>query len=198
VLQSGASGSDAPPELMALPPGTAPGASEEALARKRRHGGVEGLASNKHIRSGGTVTVYNGYSAATATPASKAQQTGEAVQQAAPAQASVVAAAAALPRQLPEGWEMKRSRTTGRVYYVNEKLGTSQFDPPAGSTVKAEPAKKKISKASSRAKDGPDAQVTDQNGVKGLVRATDAKTGRWQKWQKCNRILNAPEPENEL
>lgn len=50
----------------------------------------------------------------------------------------------ALPRQLPEGWEVKQSRSTGKVYYVNEKLGKTQWEPPAGSSAKA------VSSSSSR------------------------------------------------
>mmetsp|Transcript_52740 Transcript_52740/g.163640 ORF Transcript_52740/g.163640 Transcript_52740/m.163640 type:complete len:130 (-) Transcript_52740:51-440(-) len=101
----------------------------------------------------------------------------------------------ALQRQLPEGWEMKRSRTTGRMYFVNEKLGKSQFDPPAGSTVRAEVRKKQH--VSKRAKDIVDAQLSDKNGVMGLVRATEKRTGRWAKWQQCSQLLNAPEPGEE-
>lgn len=40
--------------------------------------------------------------------------------------------AQALPNQLPDGWEMKHSRSSGKVYYVNEKLNKTQWDPPAG------------------------------------------------------------------
>jgi len=30
------------------------------------------------------------------------------------------------------GWEMRTSRSTGQVYYVNKQLGLSQFEPPPG------------------------------------------------------------------
>merc|ERR1712113_708651 len=91
-----------------------------------------------------------------------------------------------LSRQLPEGWEIRKSRSTGKVYYVNEKLGKSQFDPPAGSSVKATPKDKK-QKATIRAKDpAADAQLASMNGVMGSVRAKDKNVARWQKWQKCS------------
>merc|ERR1712190_525629 len=34
------------------------------------------------------------------------------------------------PCQLPPGWEMKTSRTTGKIYYANEKFKISQFERP--------------------------------------------------------------------
>merc|ERR1712048_57912 len=103
---------------------------------------------------------------------------------------SGIAGTEALPRQPPEGWEMKKSRSTGKVYYVNEKLGKSQFEPPAGSSIKAAPQKKH--RTSLRTKETPDAQVTDKAGLAGLIRANDqSKVGKWQKWQKTSRLLNA-------
>lgn len=186
-----------PPGSSAYAPTTDAG---EAAAKKRRRSGVEGLASSKHIKSGGAVTVYAGYSSVTSasagqvpkasgpapTPANALQR-----QQALPGVG--VPGMEALPRQLPEGWEMKRSRTSGRIYYLNEKLGTSQFEPPAGSTVKAEVKKKH--KTSTKKKDIPDAQVTDKNGLIGLVRASDGNTRRWAKWNKCNQNINADDPQ---
>ncbi|CAE7825406.1 Kpna7, partial [Symbiodinium sp. KB8] len=118
---------------------------------KKRKKGVEGLASNKSIKTGGAVTVYSGYDAMTIAPKEKPA----AEKPAAPTQVTGPAAVTqALQRQLPDGWEMRKSRSTGKTYYVNEKLGKSQFEPPAGSTIdkKADPKKKKAatrSKASS-------------------------------------------------
>lgn len=44
----------------------------------------------------------------------------------------------ALPEvSLPVGWEAKVSRSTGRVYYVNRKLGKSQFERPTLASLKA-------------------------------------------------------------
>lgn len=172
---------------------------QDASERKRRRG-VEGLAPNKNIKmSSGSVTIYNGYDAVTtaklAGPAPKAAAAAPAT---APAKTSsssfsAVQGQEALPRQLPEGWEMKKSRTTGKVYYVNEKLGKSQFEPPAGSSIKATSQKKQ--KQTLRPKDVPDAQQGDRNGVVGVVRATDHKKARWQKWQNCSRIVNQESPE---
>lgn len=197
-----------------VPPWAASVADPDAVNRgdagkKRKR--VEGLAPSKNIASGGAVTIYSGYSALTT---GGPPQAGEAPANAegAAARASAAAAATAstggppqaalasttaqaLPRQLPEGWEMRKSRSTGKVYYVNEKLGKSQFDPPAGSTLKVEQKKKQ--KMSMRAKDGPDAHVTDKNGLAGMVRAAEQKLGRWQKWQKTSRIINAPSPDKD-
>eukprot|EP00931_Biecheleriopsis_adriatica_P084132 TRINITY_DN5785_c0_g1_i2.p1 TRINITY_DN5785_c0_g1~~TRINITY_DN5785_c0_g1_i2.p1 ORF type:complete len:576 (+),score=133.39 TRINITY_DN5785_c0_g1_i2:48-1730(+) len=36
----------------------------------------------------------------------------------------------ALSVPLPEGWEAKQSNSTGKIYYVNEKLGKTQWTPP--------------------------------------------------------------------
>ena len=45
----------------------------------------------------------------------------------------------ALPEvSLPVGWEAKVSRSTGRVYYVNRKLGKSQFERPTIASLKAQ------------------------------------------------------------
>ncbi|GLE06274.1 hypothetical protein PINS_up015521 [Pythium insidiosum] len=45
----------------------------------------------------------------------------------------------ALPEvSLPPGWEAKVSRSTGRVYYVNRKLGKSQFERPTIASLKAQ------------------------------------------------------------
>ncbi|CAI5744042.1 unnamed protein product [Peronospora destructor] len=45
----------------------------------------------------------------------------------------------ALPEvSLPVGWEAKVSRSTGRVYYVNRKLGKSQFERPTLALLKAQ------------------------------------------------------------
>jgi len=167
-------------------------APEETAGKKRRRSTVEGLASTKAIKGGGTVTVYDGYS-----PMTTASQAPRAADK--PPEKSAPSkhqhATEALPRRLPEGWEMKRSRTSGRVYFVNESLGKSQFEPPAGAAMAAASSKKK--KVSTRAKDCPDAQVTDKNGVMGLIRATEKKTGRWAKWQMCSRALQDEEEEGE-
>lgn len=175
------------------------GSSSSGSATKRKRG-VDGLASNKNIQQGGSVTIYSGYEAVTGSfgPAAKAKAAAPAPSFASASSSapSSIQGHEALPRQLPEGWEMKKSRTTGKVYYVNEKLGKSQFEPPMGSTVKAAPQKKK-QKTSTRSKDVPDAQVTSMNGVMGVVRATDQNAARWQKWQKCSRIVNAPSPEKD-
>jgi len=107
---------------------------------KKRKKGVEGLASNKSIKTGGAVTVYSGYDAMTLAPKEKPA----AEKPAAPTQVTGPAAVTqALQRQLPDGWEMRKSRSTGKIYYVNEKLGKSQFEPPAGSTIdkKVDPKK---------------------------------------------------------
>eukprot|EP00927_Polykrikos_kofoidii_P049769 TRINITY_DN43782_c0_g1_i1.p1 TRINITY_DN43782_c0_g1~~TRINITY_DN43782_c0_g1_i1.p1 ORF type:complete len:362 (-),score=50.61 TRINITY_DN43782_c0_g1_i1:129-1214(-) len=187
-----------------VPPWAAAAANPNAAEgrdteRKRRK--VEGLAPSKNIASGGAVTVYSGYSAVTTAGGAKASETAsQKREEQGPTgslpQAGVVSTTAqALPRQLPEGWEMRKSRSTGKVYYVNEKLGKSQFDLPAGSTLKVEAKKKQ--KLSLRAKDGPVAHATDKNGVAGIVRATEQKLGRWQKWQKTSRLINAPSPEKE-
>lgn len=37
--------------------------------------------------------------------------------------------------RLPDGWEKKISSTTGKVYYVNKRLGETQWKPPAGSII---------------------------------------------------------------
>jgi len=160
---------------------------------KRRRNAVEGLASNRNIKSGGAVTVYTGYSAVTAAPAPK--DDGPVHKESRSVPAPAVHGMEALPRQLPEGWEMKKSRTTGRVYYVNEKLGKSQFDPPAGSTLKATAHKKQ--RASLRSKETVDAQATDKAGLMGLVRAQDVRANKWQKWQRNSAIINAPDPDEE-
>merc|ERR1712118_160924 len=34
--------------------------------------------------------------------------------------------------QLPPGWEVKKSRSTGQIYYANEVLQTAQFEFPPG------------------------------------------------------------------
>lgn len=166
------------------PPGEPPTklkADEEASRKRRR--GVEGLASSKHIKHGGSVTVYNGYDSVTAKPV--AQASSQAATAAKPAKVEV--------KGLPDGWEKKVSRSTGKTYYVNEKLGKSQFEPPGvPAGIKETPKKAKVS---TRPKDAPEAQFTDKNGVMGLIRASDKKLGRWQKWQKCNAILNAEEAE---
>merc|ERR1711972_631519 len=39
---------------------------------------------------------------------------------------------------LPEGWEVRKSRTTGRVYFANVKLGKSQFVPPSSAPINRE------------------------------------------------------------
>lgn len=187
------------------PSGPPPGArGDEALAKKRRHG-VEGLAPSKNIRSGGAVTIYSGYSSVTSamqkTPKAAALEPAQALlqqqQQRQANPAGAVSGREALTRQLPEGWEMKKSRTTGKTYYVNEKLGTSQFEPPHGSTVKAESTKKKH-KSQIPKTDAPSAIKGDKNGVLGLVRASSARTGRFAKWNRCNEMVHAEdEPEDQ-
>eukprot|EP00747_Dinoflagellata_sp_TGD_P165414 gnl/TRDRNA2_/TRDRNA2_186647_c0_seq1.p1 gnl/TRDRNA2_/TRDRNA2_186647_c0~~gnl/TRDRNA2_/TRDRNA2_186647_c0_seq1.p1 ORF type:complete len:376 (-),score=76.21 gnl/TRDRNA2_/TRDRNA2_186647_c0_seq1:89-1216(-) len=173
--------------------------SDDAGEDRKRRRAVEGLASNKSIKSGGKVTIYNGYSAVTTQPQQAEQKKEPVVQPAAPAQVQAPASVTtqipqALQRQLPEGWEMKQSRSTGRVYYVNEKLGKSQFEPPAGSSVKADSTKKKKS-ASLRSKDIPDAQTSDMNGVVGMMRANEQKVGKWQKWQRTCREIHREDDE---
>lgn len=152
---------------------------------------MDGLANmaSRQILSGGSVTVYSGYESTTTTP----KEAGEKPAMQKPAKSSHLAGMAvqALPRQLPEGWEMKKSRSSGRTYYVNEKLGKSQFEPPVGSTVKVEPKKKK--QRTTHSKDLPDAQVTDKVGMMGVIRGNDRQMGRWQKWQQCSRVLDEEE-----
>merc|ERR1712176_1736563 len=106
---------------------------------------------------------------------------------------SAIAGTEALPRQLPDGWEMKKSRSTGKVYYVNEKLGVSQFEPPQGSTVKAETKKK--TKVATRKPDAPQAIATDKAAVFGVVRAGTANKGRFAKWNRCNALVHAEDEE---
>lgn len=197
-----------PPTRQPLVTGWQPAAPTES-DRKRKRGRADGLASNKNIKGGGSVTVYNGYdSQTTAAVASSARKASSS---SAPTVAAAVAAAAApnftvafasssqgqeaLPRQLPEGWEMKKSRSTGKVYYINEKIGKSQFDPPQGSTVKATSPQKKKQKASNRPKDIAGATMTSMNGVTGVVRAKDQNANRWAKWQKCSQVVNTQSPE---
>lgn len=194
-----------PPTRQPMETGWQPAAASEA-DRKRKRGRTDGLASNKNIKGGGSVTVYNGYESQTT--AAVAGSTRKASSSSAPAVAAAVAAAAApnfarasssqgqeaLPRQLPEGWEMKKSRSTGKVYYINEKLGKSQFDPPQGSTVKAVSPQKKKQKSVHRPKDVAGATMTSMNGVTGVVRAKDQNANRWAKWQKCSQVVNT-EPE---
>merc|ERR1712039_1040335 len=190
-----------PPPATGVPSGAALAPNSDAPPKKKKKTGVDGLASSKKISSGGSVTIYSGYSSI-----SSAQQ-GQKSAAADPAQALInqqaqaqkgpnpgasVSGREGLERQLPEGWEMKRSRTTGRIYYVNEKLGTSQFDPPHGSTVKAEARKEKVVK---KVKDGPTATHTDKNGVMGAIRASTARTGRWAKWNRCNDIIHKEDEE---
>lgn len=142
------------------------------------------------------MTVYNGYSASSGKAAGHER---EKVVQPDQDQASATASSRpveALPRQLPEGWEMRKSRSNGRVYFVNEKLGKSQFDPPAGSTVKAEPVRKK-QRVPTHSKDLPDNQRTDKNGMMGVIRGGDKKVGRWQKWQQCSRLLQDEDEEKD-
>jgi len=177
-------------------------AAEESGAKKRKLG-VDGLAKGVKISSGGGVTVYNGYDAVTSGPrqaASSSAAPALAQQQAPPPTFGVAAGAAvqALPRQMPEGWEMRKSRSTGKVYYINEKLGKSQFDPPAGSTLQPRAATKK-QRAPTHSKDLPDAQKTDKNGMMGVIRGSDKKVGRWQKWQQCARVLqeDVPKPQTD-
>jgi len=173
------------------PPGSPPKGPAAKPEVKKRKKGVEGLASNKSIKTGGAVTVYSGYDAMTLAPKEKPA----AEKPAAPTQVTGPAAVTqALQRQLPDGWEMRKSRSTGKIYYVNEKLGKSQFEPPAGSTIdkKVDPKKKK---AATRSKEIPDAQFSDRGGMMGMMRATEQKKGRWAKWQKCNELLNEPDPE---
>eukprot|EP00933_Yihiella_yeosuensis_P070095 TRINITY_DN7758_c0_g2_i1.p1 TRINITY_DN7758_c0_g2~~TRINITY_DN7758_c0_g2_i1.p1 ORF type:complete len:381 (-),score=101.54 TRINITY_DN7758_c0_g2_i1:116-1258(-) len=194
-----------PPKGPAGPPKENSAGTEAAASRKRSRG-VEGLASNKNIRHGGSVTVYQGYDALTAAPqkaatGDSAGATASSSSSAQPQQAVVagIAGTQALQRQLPPGWEMKKSRSTGKTYYVNEQLGLSQFEPPAGSSadLPKDQAKKKKQKVSTKSKEIPEAQFTDKGGMLGLMRGKEQKLGRWQKWQKCNAILNEPEPEED-
>lgn len=186
--------SEPPPATAGTAGSTAPAASD--AERKRKRSGVDGLASNKHIKSGGTVTVYNGYGALTNTHAPAPKAASASAFSASMPALSKIQGQEGLTRSLPEGWEMKKSRSSGKTYYVNEKLGKSQFDPPAGSSVKVAPQKKK-DKASTRPKDTESATMTSSNGVKGVVRATDKNMARWQKWQKCSRVVNAESPERD-
>jgi len=194
-----------PPPSGPPPAGTAPSAGPEQERKRKR--GVEGLASSKNIKSGGTVTIYSGYAAMTtappsgpapkaSAPAAPAASAGSRKAEGSQVTVNGIQGKEALQRQLPEGWEIKISKSTGKVYYVNEKLGKTQWEPPAGSSVKAAPQKKQ--KVSKRTKDNPDAQATDRNGVMGLVRATEAKTARWQKWNRASRVINEESPENEM
>jgi len=180
---SGGAGDAGPAVTAQAPPGSPPC---EAKPKKRK--GVEGLASNKSIKNGGAVTVYSGYDAVKLTPKAEAQP-------AQPAQKQITGGGVAqgFQRQLPDGWEVRKSRSTGKTYYVNEKLGKSQFEPPAGSTIDKTADKKK--KAPARSKDVPEAAKSDRGGMMGLMRANEQKKGRWAKWQKCNEILNEPDPE---
>jgi len=91
---------------------------------------------------------------------------------------------------------MKKSRSTGKTYYINEKLGKSQFEPPAGSTIKEQPAAKK-QRLPTHSRDLPDAQRTDKNGMMGVIRGQDKKVGRWAKWQQCADLLQQDEPEEQ-
>lgn len=61
------------------------------------------------------------------------------------------------------------TRPGGKTYYVNEKLGKSQFDPPAGSTIRAEPAKKKH-KVATHSRELPSAHTSDKVGMMGAPR----------------------------
>lgn len=162
--------------------------------KKRRRGEVDGLAKSRQILNGGSVTVYSGYSSTTTTPqqAGEKSTAGPSAARGNPSQLAGMAVQG-LPRQLPEGWEMKKSRSTGKVYYVNEKLGKSQFDPPVGSTVKVE--KKKKQRVVTHSKDLPDAQTTDKIGMMGVIRGNDKQAGRWNKWQRCSRILDDEDQE---
>lgn len=187
-----------PPPLGAPPAGPPPAGPPPV---KKRKTGVDGLASAKNIKSvGGSVTIYTGYSAVSSAPQKTAPDAAQAVLQEQIKQQQATQNASApgregLSRQLPEGWEMKKSRSTGKVYYINEKLGTSQFEPPQGSTVKVEAKKKQ--KTVSRKTDAPQAIATDKAAVFGVVRAGSASKGRWAKWNKCNEIVHAEDPEDE-
>lgn len=154
------------------------GVDDEPPQKRRR--GVEGLAAGKEIKQSGPVTVYSGYSAVTAAPnAAKSQS------------ASIAhSTMRTIPRQLPEGWEKRRSRTTDRVYYVNEKLNKTQWDPPAGSNLPVVPQKKqKVQKTRHQ----PNAQTTSLNGVVGLVHAEEANTKRWKRWQQNSKAIHSDE-----
>eukprot|EP00929_Paragymnodinium_shiwhaense_P006628 TRINITY_DN11044_c0_g1_i1.p1 TRINITY_DN11044_c0_g1~~TRINITY_DN11044_c0_g1_i1.p1 ORF type:complete len:341 (-),score=70.73 TRINITY_DN11044_c0_g1_i1:340-1362(-) len=188
-----------PPTL----PSSVPGGVDRPIGQPQKKRKVEGLASSRNIKSGGSVTIYSGYAATTASKPSE-QPKNPVVEQAAAAtapQASSLLAGAteAVSRQLPDGWEMKKSRSSGKIYYVNAKLGVSQFDPPAGSTVKASASASKKQKVSVRAKDGAIAHKTDMNGLAGVVRANDtsSKKGRGQKSMKTSAAIHEPSPEKD-
>lgn len=166
-------------------PGGPLAASKAMPPPKKRKRATDGLAPNRNIKQGGAVTVYSGFSAVTVAP----QPKREAAPQASPQPPSGLQATEALPRQLPEGWEMRRSRTKNAVYYVNEKLGKTQWEPPEGSSLKPSMQSKK--KGSVRLKESPaEAAVSSMNGVMGLVRAADQRTSKWQRWQHASAMLN--------
>eukprot|EP00435_Cladocopium_sp_Y103_P034263 s1329_g8.t2 len=144
-LEDASFGPDVVPKA---PPGSPPRTEEKPEIKKRKKG-VEGLASNKAIKNGGAVTIYSGYDALTVEP--KVAETSEKPPASAQTQITGQSVIQGLQRQLPAGWEMRKSRSTGKVYYVNEKLGKSQFEPPACSTVDKQVDKKK--KASTKSKD---------------------------------------------
>lgn len=173
-------------QLQDLSGGSSSSSSQPTKKRKVEASRVEGLARGQNIKNGGAVTVYAGYTAVTATAQQQQQQ--QQTDAATPvASHSATAVSEALPRQLPAGWEMRKSRSTGKVYYVNEKLGLSQFDPPAGSTVKAGRQKKQ---RPSYSKQEQSATAGDRNGMLGLRRATEKKSGTWAKWQATSAALN--------
>jgi len=153
---------------------------------------VEGLASAKKIKTGGgSVTVYDGYTAVEVKRPKDAKVGlyGATTTSTAPS-TNPPKGREGLERLLPAGWEMRKSKSTGKVYYVNEKEGKTQWEPPAGSSLSA-PADTKKRKQSTKATPGLEAHATSMNGVSGLVRATQQTTGKWQKWQKTSQLLNA-------
>lgn len=136
--------------------------------------------------------MYSGYAATTTTPqqAGEKQPSREAAKPQ-PVKPLVGLAVQGLSRNLPEGWEMKKSRSTGKTYYINEKMGKSQFEPPEGSSVKADPKVKK--QRLTHSKNLPDAQKTDKIGMMGVIRGSDKQAGRWAKWAQCSRSLEDEE-----
>lgn len=166
---------------------------EKTTKRRLDSAPVDGLAKNRQILSGGSITMYSGYNSTTSTPrqAGERPASGQPPAKRAAPQHAAGGAVEGLKRNLPEGWEMKKSRSSGKVYYVNEKAGLSQFDPPAGSTVKAEQKKKQ--RAATHSTNLPDAQTTDKVGMMGVIRGKDKNLGRFQKWQRCSRSLDEEE-----
>jgi len=141
---------------------------------------IEGLAPNKKIAmdAPGAVTVYDGLTTVSLVP--KRQQKEHDVAApirgartgSAPIPTSASIAKDALQRDLPKGWEMRKSRSTGKVYYVNLTTKESTFDRPSGAkpVVKKKLSKKEIEEKQTKRK--------------------------WNNWQKTSVLLNKDEDED--